>query len=139
MRDSLRAITVPVPPLSGADVQTITSSTEGSSSTGNTSTSRATARMMRQEEEDECEYWENIVDIMYMSYNDENDIDSEEQLHEGVLYWMNIEDIKDMRARAKSKKDPEAKQQYQEYFEHNQKLDTKIREEYEKEKGRIED
>eukprot|EP00971_Amphidinium_carterae_P155003 3073921-Amphidinium_carterae.1 len=127
---------VPVPPLIGADVQTITSSTESSESTGNTS--RATTRMMRQEEEDKRDYWEKIMDIMYMSYNDENDIGSEELLHEGVLYWMSIEDIKDMRERARSEKDPEAEQQYKQYFEHNQKLDIKMREEYEKDKGPIE-
>eukprot|EP00971_Amphidinium_carterae_P149628 2966532-Amphidinium_carterae.1 len=51
---------------------------------------------------------------------------------------MSIEDIKDMRERARSKKDPEAEQQYKEYFEHNQKLDIKMREEYEKYKVPIE-
>eukprot|EP00971_Amphidinium_carterae_P116470 2307106-Amphidinium_carterae.1 len=54
----------PAPPLIGevqAGVQVITSSTVSSASTGNTS--RATSRMMRQEEEDEREYWDNIVDI----------------------------------------------------------------------------
>eukprot|EP00971_Amphidinium_carterae_P027979 550837-Amphidinium_carterae.1 len=50
-----------------------------------------------------------------------------------------MEDIKDLRERARSKKDPEAELQYKQYFEHNQKLDLKLREEYEKYKGPIED
>eukprot|EP00971_Amphidinium_carterae_P022326 440345-Amphidinium_carterae.1 len=54
-----------------------------------------------------------------------------------------MEDIKDLRDRAKSTKDPEAELQYKQNFEHkllhNQKLDLKLREEYEKYKGRIED
>eukprot|EP00971_Amphidinium_carterae_P145933 2892425-Amphidinium_carterae.1 len=76
---------------------------------------------------------------MYTTYNDENDIGPEEQLHEAVLYWMSMEDIKDLRERARSKKDPEAELQYKQYFEHNQKLDLKLREEYKKYKGPIED
>eukprot|EP00971_Amphidinium_carterae_P187955 3730634-Amphidinium_carterae.1 len=130
-----------IPPLIGEvqvqaapDVQVITSSTVSSTSTSN---SRATSRMVRQEEEDEREYWENIVDIKYTTYNDE--MDPEVQLHEGVLYWMNLDDIKDLRERAKSEKDPEAELQYKEYLDNNHELDMKMRDEYEKTKGPIEE
>eukprot|EP00971_Amphidinium_carterae_P165765 3285755-Amphidinium_carterae.1 len=50
-----------------------------------------------------------------------------------------MEDIKDLRERARSEKDPEAALQYKQYFEHNQKLDMKSRDEYEKYKGPIKD
>eukprot|EP00971_Amphidinium_carterae_P189249 3756687-Amphidinium_carterae.1 len=50
-----------------------------------------------------------------------------------------MEDIKDLRERARSTKDPEAELQYKEYLEHNHKLDLKLREEYEKYKGPIEE
>eukprot|EP00971_Amphidinium_carterae_P351084 6491902-Amphidinium_carterae.1 len=129
-----------VPPLIGEgqgqaqSAQVITSSTASSTSTSN---SRATARLVRQEEEDEREYWDNIVDIKYTTYNDE--IDPEELLHEGVLYWMSMEDIKDLQERARSTRDPEAEQQYKEYLENDHKLDLKMREEYEKYKGSIEE
>eukprot|EP00971_Amphidinium_carterae_P016270 320885-Amphidinium_carterae.1 len=130
-----------VPPFIGEvqgapPAQVINSSTESSTST---SISRATTRMMRQEEADEQEYWDNIVDIMYAKYNDENDIEVVDQLYEGVLYWMSTEDIKDSADRARSKKDPEAELQFKQYFDHNLKLDQKLREEYEKYKGPIED
>eukprot|EP00971_Amphidinium_carterae_P113486 2248483-Amphidinium_carterae.1 len=128
-----------LPPLIGAvqttPVQTINSSTTGSSTS--TSNSRATSRALRQQEEDdEREYWDNIVDIKYTTYNDE--IEPDELLHEGVLYWMSMEDIKELMTKAKSKKDPEAELQVNEYIDNNIKLDMKMREEYEKYKGAIE-
>eukprot|EP00971_Amphidinium_carterae_P194157 3852667-Amphidinium_carterae.2 len=93
--------------------------------------------MVRQEEEDERAYWDNIVDIKYTTYNDE--IEPDELLHERVLYWMSMEDIKDLRTRAKSTKDPEAERQFNEYIDNNIKLDMKMREEQEKHKGAIEE
>eukprot|EP00971_Amphidinium_carterae_P138030 2735615-Amphidinium_carterae.1 len=67
--------------------------------------------LRQQEEDDENDFWENIVDIKHTvtMYNDE--IDDDELLHEGLLYWMTMENIKDLRERARSKKDPEAEQQ----------------------------
>eukprot|EP00971_Amphidinium_carterae_P095475 1888874-Amphidinium_carterae.1 len=50
-----------------------------------------------------------------------------------------MEDIKDLRERARSKKDPEAEQQFNEYIDNNIKLDMKMREEHEKHKGAIEE
>eukprot|EP00971_Amphidinium_carterae_P039959 784609-Amphidinium_carterae.1 len=101
-----------VPPLIG-EVQAVPAQVINSSSTENstsTSNSRATSGMLRrQEEQDEREYWEDIVDIKYTTYNDE--IGDDELLHEGVLYWMSMEDIKDLRERARSNKDPEAERQ----------------------------
>eukprot|EP00971_Amphidinium_carterae_P222388 4413952-Amphidinium_carterae.1 len=52
---------------------------------------------------------------------------------------MNLDDIKNLEQRAYSTEDPEALQQYKQYVEHNMKLDTKLREEYEKTHGLLED
>eukprot|EP00971_Amphidinium_carterae_P148368 2941391-Amphidinium_carterae.1 len=69
---------------------------------------------------------------MYEYFHDDNEIGETESLHEGVLYWMSLDDIKDFEQRAYSTKDPDALQQHKQYLEHNRKLDTKMREEYEK-------
>eukprot|EP00971_Amphidinium_carterae_P110483 2188574-Amphidinium_carterae.1 len=72
-------------------------------------------------------------------FNDE--IDQDELLHEGVLllYWMTIESIKNLRTRARSGKDPEAEKQLNEYIEDNMKLDFRMKDEEEKDKGAIEE
>eukprot|EP00971_Amphidinium_carterae_P241010 4784921-Amphidinium_carterae.1 len=50
-----------------------------------------------------------------------------------------MEDIKDLRTKAKSTKDPEAELLFNEYIDNNMKLDMKMREEHEKHKGAIEE
>eukprot|EP00971_Amphidinium_carterae_P055120 1086298-Amphidinium_carterae.1 len=50
-----------------------------------------------------------------------------------------MDDIKDLRERAKSKKDPEAERQLNEYIENNKQLDMKMRDEEEKHRGAIEE
>eukprot|EP00971_Amphidinium_carterae_P311631 6193998-Amphidinium_carterae.1 len=89
-------------------VQTIESSTTSSDST------IASTLMRRQEAQDDKDYWENIFDIMYEYFFDENEITSVQTLHEGVLYWMDKDEINDLERRAisKSKEDPEAERQY---------------------------
>eukprot|EP00971_Amphidinium_carterae_P294324 5844078-Amphidinium_carterae.1 len=73
-----------VPPLIGevrAEPAEIvhSSSTGSSTSTGN---SRATENMLRrQEEQEEKEFWDDVIDIKYAMFNDE--IDQDELLHEG--------------------------------------------------------
>eukprot|EP00971_Amphidinium_carterae_P272151 5401363-Amphidinium_carterae.1 len=52
---------------------------------------------------------------------------------------MSLDDIKDLEQRAYSTKDPDALQRYKQYLEHNRKLDTKLRDEYEKNHGLLED
>eukprot|EP00971_Amphidinium_carterae_P078954 1562147-Amphidinium_carterae.1 len=70
--------------------------------------------MRRQEAQDDKDYWENIIDIMYKYFFDENEITSVQTLHEGVLHWMDKDEITDLerRATSKSKEDPEAERQY---------------------------
>eukprot|EP00971_Amphidinium_carterae_P232856 4620967-Amphidinium_carterae.1 len=68
---------------------------------------------------------------MYEYFYDENDISSVQALHEGVLYWMNKEEIKNMERQALSKEDPEAEKQYNWYLDENRKLEKNLREEYE--------
>eukprot|EP00971_Amphidinium_carterae_P275757 5471812-Amphidinium_carterae.1 len=70
-------------------------------------------------------------------FNDE--IDENELLHEGVLYWMTIESIQNLRKRARSGKNPDAEKQLKEHIEDNEKLDYNLREEEEREKGAIEE
>eukprot|EP00971_Amphidinium_carterae_P246453 4894972-Amphidinium_carterae.1 len=122
--------------------QTIHSSATGSStSTDNSRATRATERMMRQEEQEEEEdmqnYWDDVIDIHYTMFNDE--IDEEELLNEGVLYWMTIENIKNLKMRAQSGRDPEAMKQFDEYIAENEKFDLNMREEEEKARGAIEE
>eukprot|EP00971_Amphidinium_carterae_P310445 6169132-Amphidinium_carterae.2 len=54
-------------------------------------------------------------------------------------YWMNLDDIKELEAGAKGEDDPEATQEYKRHLDENLKLDTMLRQDYEKEHGRIED
>eukprot|EP00971_Amphidinium_carterae_P118263 2342864-Amphidinium_carterae.1 len=60
----------------------------------------ASTLLRRQEARDDEDYWENIVDIMYEYFFDENDITQVQTLHDGVLYWMDKDDIKDLERRA---------------------------------------
>eukprot|EP00971_Amphidinium_carterae_P296855 5897317-Amphidinium_carterae.1 len=120
-----------------SEAQTVSStSTVSSDSTG------ASTLMCRMERRDSEDYWKNIIDIMYDYFYDENDINSVQALHEGVLYWMNKDEIKNMEtrvSRALSKDDPEAEKQYKWYLEENRKLEKNLREEYEKYHGAFED
>eukprot|EP00971_Amphidinium_carterae_P276336 5483614-Amphidinium_carterae.1 len=52
---------------------------------------------------------------------------------------MTIENIKNLREKARSDKDPEAEKQYKEYVEENEKLDLNMREEEERARGAIEE
>eukprot|EP00971_Amphidinium_carterae_P141660 2806503-Amphidinium_carterae.2 len=115
------------------EAQTVSSASTVSSSTG------ASTRMERQERQDSADYWENIVEIMYEYFHDENDIGEALSLHEGVLYWRTLEDIKNMEQRSYSNEDPEALREYKWYIEQNEKLDKDLREEYEKYNGAIGD
>eukprot|EP00971_Amphidinium_carterae_P067704 1340592-Amphidinium_carterae.1 len=82
-------------PIIGAstEVQTVASSTSTVSSSRSTG---ASTRLERQERQDSADYWENITDIMYEYFHDENDIGESQSLHGGVLYWMTLDDIKDL-------------------------------------------
>eukprot|EP00971_Amphidinium_carterae_P141661 2806504-Amphidinium_carterae.1 len=111
----------------------------GSTSTVNSSSTGASTRMERQERQDSADYWENIMDIMYEYFHDENDIGEAVSLHEGVLYWRTLEDIKTLEQRAYSNDDPEAAQEYRWYLDANEKLDKDLREEYERNHGKLKD
>eukprot|EP00971_Amphidinium_carterae_P049921 983793-Amphidinium_carterae.1 len=76
---------------------------------------------------------------MYTYFFDENDITSVQTLHEGVLYWMDKDEIEKLEKRAISKTDPEAKTQYDWYIEENRKLEKNLREEYEQHNGAFEE
>eukprot|EP00971_Amphidinium_carterae_P103027 2039230-Amphidinium_carterae.1 len=68
---------VPQPPLIGEnEAQVVNSSTSSSTSTG------ASTRLERAERQEEG-YWENILDIMYEYFHDEQDIGEAVSLHEG--------------------------------------------------------
>eukprot|EP00971_Amphidinium_carterae_P269375 5344050-Amphidinium_carterae.1 len=44
-------------------------------------------------EDEDAYYWANIVAYMVNMYNNEELITTADELHEGVLYWMNKDDI----------------------------------------------
>eukprot|EP00971_Amphidinium_carterae_P323854 6436275-Amphidinium_carterae.6 len=104
------------------------SSTEQSSSTGGET-----------ERRDSEGYWENIVDCMFDYFNDENDITHAVSLHEGVLFWMTLEEVERLQNRAKSGNDPEAKGEYENYNTDKAKLEIQIQQDYEVDYGKIED
>eukprot|EP00971_Amphidinium_carterae_P322420 6408050-Amphidinium_carterae.1 len=103
-------------------------------SIGTTST-----RLERRERRESEDYWKKIIDVMHDYFNDDNGINNALSLHEGVLYWMDLDDIKELEARARGGDDPEATQEYKRYLEENIKLDTMLRQDYEKEHGKLED
>eukprot|EP00971_Amphidinium_carterae_P195188 3873348-Amphidinium_carterae.1 len=76
---------------------------------------------------------------MYEYFYDENDITQVQSLHEGVLYWMDKDEIKNLDRRAVSKEDPEAETQYNWYLDENRKLEKNSRQEYEQYYGAFED
>eukprot|EP00971_Amphidinium_carterae_P221469 4396522-Amphidinium_carterae.1 len=76
---------------------------------------------------------------MYEYFFDEHEITSVQTIHEGVLYWMDKDDIADLERRAISKDDPEAERQYNWYMEENRKLEKNLREEYEQYNGAFEE
>eukprot|EP00971_Amphidinium_carterae_P204632 4060946-Amphidinium_carterae.1 len=76
---------------------------------------------------------------MYEYFHDENLISNALSLHEGVLFWMELDDIKDLEERAKGDSDPEATRDYARYLDENNHLDTKLRRDYKIEHGKLED
>eukprot|EP00971_Amphidinium_carterae_P049271 971133-Amphidinium_carterae.1 len=91
--------------------------------------------MYREERRDSENYWENIIDIMYAYFHDENlisNVTNVQSLHDGVLYWWDEDDIKDLEQRAKGDGDPEAKSEYARHLEENNHwpLSTSLRQIY---------
>eukprot|EP00971_Amphidinium_carterae_P239421 4753064-Amphidinium_carterae.1 len=76
---------------------------------------------------------------MYEYFHDEHLISNVLSLHEGVLVWMELDDIKDLEERAKGDSDPEATRDYSRYLDENNNLDTKLRRDFENEHGKLED
>eukprot|EP00971_Amphidinium_carterae_P198271 3934969-Amphidinium_carterae.1 len=76
---------------------------------------------------------------MYEYFFDENEITSVQTPHEGVLYWMDKDEINDLEKHTISKTDPEAERQYNWYMEENRKPEKNLREEYEQYHGAFED
>eukprot|EP00971_Amphidinium_carterae_P197480 3919199-Amphidinium_carterae.1 len=101
-------------------VHSVHSSTEQSSSTRGETSRR-----------DSEAYWENIVDCMFDYFNDENEITNAISLHEGVLYWMTLDEIENLERRARSENDPEAKRDYDNYNTEEAKLEIMIQQDYE--------
>eukprot|EP00971_Amphidinium_carterae_P140476 2783638-Amphidinium_carterae.1 len=75
-------------------------------------------RQEAQEEEAEQNYWDDIIEIHYTMFNDE--ITEEQLLYEGVLYWMTLDDINDLKIRAYSGTDPEANEHFNKYVAENE-------------------
>eukprot|EP00971_Amphidinium_carterae_P017315 341423-Amphidinium_carterae.5 len=83
------------------------------SSTGESSSSTGDETLQRQ---DSANYWDNIVDCEMDYFFDENEITTQVSLlHDGVLYWMTLDEINSLEERWKSGNDPEAKRDYDIY------------------------
>eukprot|EP00971_Amphidinium_carterae_P068663 1359683-Amphidinium_carterae.1 len=76
---------------------------------------------------------------MYDYFQDDQDITNAVSLHEGVLHWMELDDIKELEVRAKSDDDPEAARYYERHVDENRKLETILRQDYESSNGKLED
>eukprot|EP00971_Amphidinium_carterae_P092629 1834548-Amphidinium_carterae.1 len=126
---------VPLIPAIGdnTEVQTIVSSTGRSSTSESTG---ASTRLERQERKASEDYWENIIDCMYDYFQDDKDSTDAVSLHEGVLHWMELEDIKELEVRARG--DPEATREYERYLDENRKLEIILRQDYESSNRRLE-
>eukprot|EP00971_Amphidinium_carterae_P259036 5140710-Amphidinium_carterae.2 len=128
-----------VPPMIGeengehSEPQTVESSTTTSNSTG------ASTRAYNRERRDSENYWNNIIEIMYAYFHDEHLIRNVQSLHEGVLFWWEEDDIKDLEQRAKGDNDPEATEEYTKYLEENDQLETTLRQDHERANGKLED
>eukprot|EP00971_Amphidinium_carterae_P338050 6475209-Amphidinium_carterae.1 len=106
------------------------------SSTQSSSTEGSRDRTSRREPAD---YWENIVDCMHDYYNDENGVTAAVSLHEGVLYWMTLEEIERLQERSKGENYPEAKRDYEMHRSEQENLMNTLQQDYESANGRIED
>eukprot|EP00971_Amphidinium_carterae_P152685 3026512-Amphidinium_carterae.3 len=60
-------------------------------------------------------------------------------MHEGVLYWMSLDKVKNLARRARANNDPEAMKEYEGYTTEESKLEMTLRQAYESANGRIED
>eukprot|EP00971_Amphidinium_carterae_P190378 3778310-Amphidinium_carterae.2 len=110
-------------------VQSIHSSTEESTSSTGGETLRG----------DSADYWYNIVDCMMDYFFDENEITTQVSLHEGVLYWMMLDEIKSLEERWRSGNDPETTRDYDIYTAEQEQLNIMLRQDYESANGRIEE
>eukprot|EP00971_Amphidinium_carterae_P116769 2312687-Amphidinium_carterae.1 len=122
-------------PGENSEPQTVDSST--SNSTGaSTGASRIAYRQERRESEN---YWNNIIEIMTEYFHDEYLISNVQSLHDEVLFWWEIDDIKHLEQRAKGDNEPEPKDEYERYLEDNKQLETIPRQDYESANGKLED
>eukprot|EP00971_Amphidinium_carterae_P209488 4155638-Amphidinium_carterae.1 len=76
---------------------------------------------------------------MYEYFHDEHLISNVQSLHEGVLFWWELDDITELEERAHGKNDPEAKEEYEKYLAENGQLETILRQDYESAHGKLEE
>eukprot|EP00971_Amphidinium_carterae_P115656 2290977-Amphidinium_carterae.1 len=116
-------------------------SVRSSSTSGQTSSrSSHTERLQMIDNEDE-HYWANIIDYMCNAYTDEDleeGTTTADELHEGVLYWMDKKDIENLMAQSRQG-DKDAEKRMENYYTDMKRLEITLRLEYEENNSRIED
>eukprot|EP00971_Amphidinium_carterae_P326116 6456752-Amphidinium_carterae.1 len=76
---------------------------------------------------------------MCTTYNDEELITKSDELHEGVLYWKTLDEIKNLMVRARSGNDKEAEIEYENCNAEEARLELTIQHNYEAANGKLED
>eukprot|EP00971_Amphidinium_carterae_P348234 6490395-Amphidinium_carterae.2 len=77
-------------------------------------------------EDEDAYYWSNIVDDMVNSYNEEECITTADELHEGVLYWVDKKDIENSMANAR-RGDKHAEKKVENYYTEMRQLEITLR------------
>eukprot|EP00971_Amphidinium_carterae_P042238 829787-Amphidinium_carterae.4 len=117
-----------------AEAEQVDSATTGSSTSGQSSHAR---RLQAVDDSDEY-YWKNILVYMHLNYVDEKRLTSSHELHEGVLYYMNIEEIDDLLRRSQ-RGEPEAARKMQVHYTDMSFLEQCVQKQLEDRQGEIEE
>eukprot|EP00971_Amphidinium_carterae_P262729 5212047-Amphidinium_carterae.1 len=89
-------------------------------------------------EDSDEHYWQTIFEYMSNNWLEEKGITTSDELHEGVLYWMKLEDIKDLLKRSQ-RGEPEAAKRMENYYVDMDVLEKVLRKKLEDNYGRIEE
>eukprot|EP00971_Amphidinium_carterae_P348849 6490704-Amphidinium_carterae.2 len=89
-------------------------------------------------DDEDAYYWNNILEYMTEQYKDTELITTVDELHEGVLYWMDKKDIEKLQEDAR-RGVPEADKRMEAYYTDMRRLEIALRLDYEDNKGKIEE
>eukprot|EP00971_Amphidinium_carterae_P047726 939926-Amphidinium_carterae.1 len=103
----VQEVQVAVPEISALPAAELVNGSTSGSTSGQTSSTSSNTRRRQQVEDSDEHYFENIFEYMSNYWLEENGINTADELHEGVLYWMKLDDIKDLLKRSQ-RGEPEA-------------------------------